>query len=101
MRKSYDGNFKAKVAFEALKEEKTIAEIASLFDVHPNLVARWKKQLAKRMPELFSRKAEQKKKQDLKREEKLFSKIGKLNIENEFLKKKYEQLYGKKPPKVS
>jgi len=101
MRKSYDGNFKAKVAFEALKEEKTISEIASLFDVHPNLVSRWKKQLAKRMPEIFSRKADQKKKQDLKREEKLFSKIGKLNIENEFLKKKYEQLYGKKPPKVS
>ena len=101
MRKSYDGNFKAKVAFEALKEEKTISEIASLFDVHPNLVSRWKKQLAKRMPEIFSRKAEQQKKQELKREEKLFSKIGKLNIENEFLKKKYEQLYGKKPPRIS
>ena len=43
MRKHYDKEFKAKVAIEAIKEEKTIQELATLYGVHPNLVALWKK----------------------------------------------------------
>ncbi len=45
MRKHYDKEFKAKVTLEAIKGEKTIQELATLYSVHPNLVALWKMQL--------------------------------------------------------
>ena len=95
--------FKVKVAVEALKEEKTVAAIAASFDVHPHMVAKWKKQLVERMPGIFTKKSdsEWKNKLELKKEAILLRKIGELNIENDFLKKKYEQLYGKRPPKLS
>jgi len=42
MKRSFDGNFKSRVALEALKGELTIAEIAGKYQIHPNLVAQWK-----------------------------------------------------------
>ena len=45
LRRSHSSELKAKVALEALKNERTITEIASIFEVHPNLVTKWKKQL--------------------------------------------------------
>jgi transposase-like protein len=55
MRKNHDKQFKAKVALEAVKEERTIVEIARQYDVHPNLVTNWKKQLMESLSELFER----------------------------------------------
>jgi transposase-like protein len=43
MHKRYDKDFKAKVALEAIRGEKTIQEIAAMYSVHPNLVGQWKK----------------------------------------------------------
>ena len=54
MRKMYDAAFKAKVAFEAAKGEKTIAHIASEFSVHPKQIRLWRKHLMDELPELFS-----------------------------------------------
>jgi transposase len=54
MRKTYDAAFKAKVAFEAAKVEKTIAQIASKFSVHPNQILLWRNHLMEQRPELFS-----------------------------------------------
>jgi transposase-like protein len=45
MRKQYDAAFKAKVALEAVKGEKTIAQIAGEFGIHPNQIQRWRRQL--------------------------------------------------------
>jgi transposase-like protein len=45
MRKSYDATFRAKVALEAVKGEKTLAELSSEFSVHPNQIRNWRKQL--------------------------------------------------------
>jgi len=54
MRKTYDAAFKAKVAFEAAKGEKTIAQIAGEFGVHPNQTRQWRNHLMEQLPELFS-----------------------------------------------
>ena len=53
-RKSYSPEFKAKVAIEAIKGEKTISQIASEFDVHPILVSKWKKQFLENSHKVFS-----------------------------------------------
>jgi len=54
MRKNHDATFKAKVALEAVKGEKTIARIASEYGVHPNQIGQWKKRLLEDLPGLFS-----------------------------------------------
>jgi len=54
MRKSYNAAFRAKVALEAVKEEKTLAELSSLYGVHANQISRWKKQLLASLPDLFT-----------------------------------------------
>lgn len=98
MRKHYDKEFKAKVAIEALRGEKTIQEIATAYAVHPNLVSLWKKQLLESAEKLFEKEGKDKLAEDAERKEgMLYKQIGQLQVENEFLKKKYRQLYGTEP----
>jgi transposase-like protein len=54
MRKQYEAAFKAKVALEAVKGEKTIAQIATEFEVHPNQIRQWRRHLLDVLPEVFS-----------------------------------------------
>jgi len=91
-RKTYDDNFKARVALEAIKGERTISEIAGQFEVHPNQIITWKKQLLENVSSLFSKKKDPEIEELKKLLEELYKKIGKQNIELEFLKKKYKQL---------
>ncbi len=53
-RKQYSANLKAKIAVEAVKGQRTIQEIASHYEVHPNMVTKWKKQLLDGASEIFS-----------------------------------------------
>ena len=55
-RKTYDNQFKARVTLEAIKGERTISEIASHFEVHPNQITKWKKQLLENVSGVFSNK---------------------------------------------
>jgi putative transposase len=87
-RNNYSAEFKAKVAKEALKGELTIAEIASKYEVHSNQVMQWKKLLDENMAEIFIDKRKKETKEKSGVEEYLYGKIGKLEIENDFLKKK-------------
>lgn len=99
MRKKHSTEFKAKVALVAIKGEQTIQEIAQKYEVHPNQITQWKKHLLDNATSAFE-KADRKtsdEKESERKEEKLFSQIGKLKVENDFLKKKYRQLYGKDP----
>ena len=94
MKKVYSEEFKAKVALEAISGERPVAEIASVYEVHPNQVMQWKKKVLEQLPALFSRKKDKdKKKQDGEVDE-LYRQIGQLKVENEFLKKKYVKIYG-------
>jgi len=91
-RKTYDNQFKARVALEVIKGERTISEIASQFEVHPNQITKWKKQLLENVSAVFSRKKDPEIDELRKLNEELYKKIGKQNIELEFLKKKYKQI---------
>ena len=98
MKKQHSNEFKAKVALEALSGHYTIQELSKKYEVHPNMIGLWKKQLIENAHSLFDRKGndkdfvEQQKKEDLYLRE-----IGQLQVEKEFLKKKYRQLYGREP----
>jgi len=87
MRRQHDAAFKAKVAFEAAKGEKTLAQLASEFDVHPNQIRQWRRHLLEMMPDLFSdrRKKAEKGREELEAE--LFQQIGQLKVELDWLKK--------------
>ena len=54
-RRTFSAEFKAKVALEALVGDKTLAELASKHDVHPNMIAQWKRQAKDSLPEVFAR----------------------------------------------
>jgi transposase len=88
-RRSYPAELKAKIALEALREESTIAELAARYDVHPNLVTKWKKQAREQVLAGFSGKQER---QESSREaeiQELRAKIGELVIERDFLSKAF------------
>ncbi len=92
MRKSYNAAFRAKVALEAVKGERTMAELSSDFGVHANQIHKWKKQLLETLPELFTGR---RKKKDLDTEElvsELYRQIGQLKVELDWLKKKSQKL---------
>jgi len=88
-RRNHSPAFKAKVAFAALKGEKTLAQLSSDYDVHVNQLQTWRNQLKENMASLFDTGIEQRKNQDA--EVKLLqAKIGQLIIENDFLAKVLE-----------
>jgi transposase len=91
-RRTYDDNFKARVALEAIKGEKTISEIAGQYEVHPNQIIQWKKRLLENVTDVFSKKKDPQIEEQEELIEELYKKIGRQNIELEFLKKKYRQL---------
>ena len=86
-RKKYPKEFKARIALEALRDEKSIAEISSEYEVHSNMVSKWKKHLKDNMSEIFIRKNEQE--PDAERKiDNLYKEIGQIQVENAWLKKK-------------
>jgi len=87
MKKKHDSKFKARVAIEAIKGEKTIAEIASEYGVHPNLVGQWKQKVMENLPDLFEKKENGKNRETEKVLNDLYREIGVMKIENDFLKK--------------
>jgi transposase-like protein len=91
-RRGHDGAFKARVALESIKGEKTQAQLSSEFGVHANQISQWRKQALEELPTLFS---DRRKKQDRDQEDlisELYRQIGQLNVELDWLKKKSQML---------
>lgn len=96
-RRKFKADFKAKVALEALRERKTLAELSQQYQLHPNQISQWKQVVQHSLSTLFENEAGTKGKksqpaeQELQAEKsRLYEQIGKLQMELEWLKKKYQ-----------
>jgi len=88
-KKSFTSAFKSKVAIEALKGHKTVNELASEFEVHPTQVNTWKRQLIEMSKSAFNEKQQRKtQKQQEEERDRLYTQIGKLKVEIDWIKKK-------------
>ena len=92
IRRSHSSAFKAKVAFEAMKKEKTMAQLSSEYGVHPNLINQWKRRMLAELPEIFSKKKSKQKQDTEELVSELYRQIGQLKVELDWVKKKSEQL---------
>ena len=89
-RRTFSAEFKAKVAIEAIKEIRTISELAQLYQVHPNLISSWKKEFLSNAGKVFdSGKDETEQIKKLQKEkDDLVQQIGQLTVDNNWLKEK-------------
>ncbi len=92
-RRNHSSSFKAKVALAAIKGDRTLAELAEQFDVHPNQIQEWKKKLLDSADQVFERGNKQATDSDFKVEE-LHAKIGQLTMERDFLEQGLERIHG-------
>jgi putative transposase len=79
---------KFKVAVEAVKGERQVAEIVGGYNVHPQQVRDWKRQLLEQGSEVFSGKQDVERKHLAEERDQLYRKVGELQVKNDFLKKK-------------
>ena len=89
-RKSYNPAEKAKIVLEALREERTLNEIATNYGVSPQLISRWKAEFIENMPAVFDKKnteIEQLKKEHSAEKDELINQIGQLTVDISWLKK--------------
>jgi len=89
-RRQHSAKFKTKVALEALKGRHTTAALAQRFGIHANQISAWKRQLLDGAEEIFTRKNTRKDKQNGAEEAPLYEQIGRLKMENDYLKKKVD-----------
>ena len=92
-RRNHSANFKAKVALAAVRGDRTLAELAEQFDVHPNQIQEWRRKLLDNAEEVFDRGERSAEANDQKLKE-LHAKIGKLTMERDFLEKGLERIHG-------
>ena len=83
-RRKFSAAFKANVAIEALKERETLAELSKRYEVHPNIISKWKQEFLEHCAAVFEKKSDSNPEVDI---EKLYVKIGQLEMERDFLKK--------------
>ena len=90
-RRKFSASFKAKVAMEAIKNEKTLAELSKKFEVNAVVISRWKAELLENISSVFEKKSNTEREEEVDIE-KLYAQIGQLKVENDFLKKSCKKL---------
>lgn len=88
LRRQHPPAFKAKVAIEAIKEDKTVSELSSQFSVHPTQIKKWKDKLESEAQTLFNSHQVDRERDREEENSKLYEQIGKLQVQNQWLKKK-------------
>jgi transposase-like protein len=96
MRRNHDGAFKARVALEAVKGEKTMAQLSSEYGVHPNQIRQWRQRLLDELLMIFPTAARNRENQGEAMTSELYRQIGQLKVELEWVKKKSQLLQFKK-----
>jgi transposase-like protein len=91
-RRKFSSDFKAKVAIEALRERYTLAQLAERFELHPNQISQWKQEFLENSGSVFDRKSKKNDNSQQVDTEKLYTKIGRLEMERDFLKKSLDKL---------
>ena len=87
-RRKHGGKFKAKVALAAIKGDRTIAELASEYEVHPSQINKWKKRLLESSSDIFSDRPQRDQRHQEQLTDRLYQQIGQLKVELDWLKKK-------------
>ena len=93
-RRSYTASEKAIIALAAIKEEMTMAEIACKYSVHPTQIKAWRKRALEVLGDAFTKKAKRAQAEHDRTLSELYEQIGRLKVENEFLKKKHALFAG-------
>ncbi len=91
-RRKFTADFKAKVALEAIKNQKTLAQLSQQYDVNAITIAKWKAEALENLSSVFKGKQEEEKSENTVEMEKRYAQIGQLKVENDFLKKSAKKL---------
>ena len=91
-RRKFSAEFKAKVALEAIKNQKTLAELSHQYEINSVTISKWKAEFLKRMAIIFENGREKKSSQESPDLDQLYAQIGQLKVENDFLKKSARKL---------
>ncbi len=91
-RRRFSAEFKARVVRAAMREDKTLSELAGEFEVHSNQISEWKRRALESLPDIFIRRKTEKDKTSEAHESRLYEQVGKLQVELEWLKKKARRL---------
>lgn len=84
----HESKYKARVALEAIRGERSLAEIASLYKVHTTQITRWKKKALEGLEQIFSNSHEKAAREAEEMQDELYKEIGQLKVELDWLKKK-------------
>ena len=90
-RRKPTSEFKSKVAIEALKERYSLSELAERFELHPNQISQWKQEFLEKSKDVFDKKSSKPKEEQVDLD-KLYAKIGQLEVECDYLKKNLKKL---------
>lgn len=90
-RRKFTSEFKSKVAIEALKERYSLSELAERFELHPNQISQWEQEFLEKSKDIFDKKPSKSNEEHVDLD-KLYAKIGQLEVERDYLKKNLRKL---------